>query len=160
VNRSGILIIVLCIAAITSGCEQSRVFDKNIAIGKDGWFYGEPLQFEVYINDTSYSYNMFVNVRHTDEFPYNNMWMNLTTTLPDNVQKTSKIDVQLSEPDGIWTGDCIDGICYNTVLVQKNFRFPATGKYVFTLEQDMRMNPMTGLLDVGIRVEKFIPVRE
>lgn len=103
---------------------------------------------------------MFVNVRHTDAFPYNNLWMNLTTTLPDKGQTTDKIDVQLSAPDGTWTGDCIDGICYNSVLVQKNFRFPAKGKYVFTFEQDMRMNPIPGLLDVGMRVEKFIPVRK
>lgn len=103
---------------------------------------------------------MYVNIRHTDEFPYNNMWLNLQTTLPDNTITTSKIDVPLSEPEGAWTGNCIDGICYNTVLIQKNFRFPAEGKYIFTLEQDMRMNPIPALLDVGIRVEKFIPARK
>lgn len=152
--------LIICTAFIISGCEQSRVFDKNVAIGKEGWFYGEPLLFEVYINDTAYSYNMYVNIRHTDEFPYNNMWLNLQTTLPDNTITTSKIDVPLSEPEGAWTGNCIDGICYNTVLIQKNFRFPAEGKYIFTLEQDMRMNPIPALLDVGIRVEKCIPARK
>ena len=151
---------LLFLLATVFGCEQSRVFDKNLSIGKDGWAYGDALHFEVYVNDTSYSYNMFVNVRHTDEFPYNNLWINLSTTLPDQTVTQSKVDVELSAPDGTWTGNCVDGICYNTVLIQKNFRFPKEGKYQFTLEQDMRMNPIPNVLDVGIRVEKFIPVRK
>lgn len=142
-----------------TGCEQSRVFDQNISIDKEGWAYAQPLKFEVAVNDTALSYNMYINVRHTDEYPYNNLWIDLTTVLPDSSMVRSKVNVELSEPGGEWTGNCVDGVCYNAVLIQKNFRLPQKGKYTFILEQDMRMNPIPSVLDVGIRVEKFMPIR-
>ncbi len=154
-SRIIFLTTLICILFLNA-CEQSRVFDKNIAIGNNGWAYGQPLQFEVSVIDTTESYNMFINIRHTDEYPYNNLWINLTTILPDSSIVSSKVNVELSMPDGKWTGNCVDGICYNAVLIQKNFRMPQKGKYTFILDQDMRMNPVPGLLDVGIRVEKFI----
>lgn len=146
-------------ACLLSACEQSRVYDKNMSIDAAGWAYGQPLHFEVMVNDTSFTYNMFINVRHADTYLYNNLWIDMATQFPDSTLEHNKINVLLSEPDGKWTGNCVDGICYNTVLIQKNFRFPAEGKYLFTLEQDMRMNPLPGLLDIGIRVEKFIPAQ-
>lgn len=159
IDRHMALICLVAIALSVAGCEQSRVFDKNTALNKEGWAYGEALSYEVQILDTTVSYNMFINVRHTDQYPFNNLWINLTTTLPDGTQQTTKVDVPLSEPEGKWLGNCVDGICYNTALIQKNFKLPRKGKYVFTLEQDMRMNPVPHVLDVGIRVEKFMSAR-
>ncbi|MFI5171294.1 MAG: gliding motility lipoprotein GldH, partial [Chitinophagales bacterium] len=115
-------------------CEQSRVFDKNIPLNKNGWNYGEQIQFEVNVNDTIIPYNLYVNVRHTDEYPYDNLWVKLTTVFPDSTSRQNEINVKLSEPDGKWTGNCVDGICFNSVLVQNNFLLPQKGKYIFILE--------------------------
>lgn len=153
------LILFIIGALVLSACEQSRVYDKNMSIDASGWAYGERLTFEVMVNDTALTYNMFINVRHRDTYPYNNLWLDLTTQFPDSTSANSKVNVELSEPEGEWTGNCVDGICYNSVLIQKNFRFPAEGKYLFTIEQDMRMNPLPGLMDVGMRVEKFAVAR-
>jgi len=150
------LILLFSASLFVSSCEQSRVFDKNIPLEKEGWFYGEAKLFEVEILDTAIAYNMYVNIRHTDEYPYNNIWLKLNTTLPDGTTQENKINVELSMLTGEWTGNCIDGICYTTVLVQHNFALQQKGKYVFSLEQDMRMNPIPYVLDVGIKVEKFI----
>ena len=139
-----------------SSCEQSRVFDKNVSIPKQGWFYDEAKMFEVEILDTTKAYNLYVNIRHTDAYPYNNLWLTLKTTLPDGTVQENKLNVELSQSTGEWTGNCVDGICYNSVLIQHNFALPQKGKYIFSLEQDMRLNPIPHILDIGIRVEKFM----
>ncbi len=139
---------------LITACEQSRVFDNNVALNKEGWLYGEQKSFEVNINDTSISYNLFINVRHTDEYPYDNLWLKMTTIFPDSTSQQNNINVQLSEPDGQWTGICVDGICFNSVLVQNNFFLVRKGKYTFILEQDMRMNPLPYIFDIGVKVEK------
>ncbi|HRF76337.1 MAG TPA: gliding motility lipoprotein GldH [Chitinophagales bacterium] len=150
------LIPVIALLFILSGCEQSRVFDKNISLPKQGWFYDEAKTFEVEILDTAKSYNLYINVRHTDEYPYNNLWLKLTTTLPDGSVRENNVNIELSAATGEWSGNCVDGICYNSVLIQHNFSLPQKGKYVFSLEQDMRMNPIPYIMDIGIRVEKFM----
>ncbi len=143
------------VAILFSACEQSRVFDKNISLEKEGWFYGEQENFEVSVLDTNISYNLYINVRHTDEYPYNNLWLNMTTVFPDSTVQKNKVSVILSESNGEWTGDCVDGICFNSVLVQSNFLLPQKGKYTITLEQDMRMNPLPFILSIGVKLEKF-----
>ncbi len=148
---------LLIIASVTFySCEESRVFDKNISTSDDGWSYDDAKTFDVFISDTVSTYNLFINVRHTDAYPYNNIWMKIITTFPDSTSEQGRINLQISEPDGIWTGNCADGICYNSVPVQQNFKFDETGKYTFTLQQDMRINPLPAIMNIGLKVEKFI----
>ncbi len=140
---------------LTCACEKARVFDKNLALDKEGWFYNEQKSFEININDSSTAYNLYINVRHTDEYPYDNLWLKMTTVFPDSSNQINNINVKLSETDGAWTGNCIDGICFNSVLVQSNFSLDQQGKYAFILEQDMRINPLPYIFDIGIKLEKF-----
>ncbi len=149
------LFILLSSALIFSGCEQSRVFDKNVSLPKTGWEYDQPQAFDVFINDTTVSYNLYINVRHTDAFKYNNIWVKMTTVFPDSSMIEKDLNVPLAEKTGEWTGICVDGICFNSVLMQSNFSFNKIGKYTFVLEQDMRLNPLPNILDIGIKVEKF-----
>lgn len=149
-----ILVIVgLCFNIFS--CEESRVFDKNIPLSKQGWSYDEPQIFDVNIGDTSVTYNLYINVRHTDIYAFNNLWVKMTTVFPDSTRQENKLNVELSKPTGEWTGICVDGICFNSVLMQNNFKLPQKGKYSFILEQDMRTNPLADVLDIGIKIEKF-----
>jgi len=137
-------------------CEESRVFDKDIAIASAGWDYDDIKTFEVNITDTVSSYNMYVNVRHTDEYPFNNIWLRITTIFPDSTKEEGRVNIQISEPGGRWTGNCADGICYNSIPIQQNFTFSELGSYTFIIQQDMRINPLPSIMNVGLKVEKFI----
>ena len=39
-------------------------------------------------------------------------------------------------------------------LAKKDYSFPDTGIYTFTVEQNMRDNPLKNVVDVGIKVVK------
>lgn len=150
-----IFFLLVSVVSLFSACTKTNLYDKNISIDKNGWFYGDVKKFVVSVNDTNAAYNLFINVRHTDAYPFNNLWLNITTQFPDSSTTQNKVNVNLAAPGGEWTGRCIDGICYNTVLVQTNFIFEHPGDYTFSIEQDMRMNPIVNVLDVGMRLEKF-----
>lgn len=136
-------------------CDTSRVYDKNAEIVNDAWYYDQPLAFSIHVIDTSTSYNMFINVRHTDAYAFNNLLLDMETIFPDSTKQHDKINVQLSETGGKWTGDCIDNVCYNSVLIRTAFTFPEPGTFTFILTQDMRINPITEIMDVGMKIEKF-----
>lgn len=131
------------------------MYDKNAALPQGRWQYGDVKNFEVDIIDAASNYNLFVNVRHTDQYNFNNLWLIITTTYPDSTTRQDKVNIELSESDGNWTGTCVDGICYNSILVQSDFTFPQKGNYTFAIEQDMRINPITEILDIGLKIEKL-----
>lgn len=142
-------------AFVLAACTKSNLYDKNISIREGKWEYGDAKKFEVNIIDTASNYNLFVNVRHTDRYEFNNLWLVISTTYPDSSIRQDTVNVKLSEPEGKWTGICSDGICYNSVPIQSNFTFPHKGYYVFSFEQNMRINPVTEILDIGMKIERL-----
>ncbi len=54
----------------------------------------------------------------------------------------------IMDRDGL--GDKYD----NRILFRRNIRFPRTGIYVFEYEQAMRDEPLIGIDDIGLRIEK------
>ena len=147
----GMLILLSMLAA----CDTSRVFEKNEPVPVLGWGYDDSRSFSVKIDDTLQAYNLYINVRHTTDYSYNNLWVKLQTTLPDSSMLEDDIELTLSEPTGEWTGNCLDGTCLNSVLVRSNVHFPSAGMHTFTLTQDMRVSPLRHIMDVGIRLEKI-----
>ncbi len=56
--------------------------------------------------------------------------------------------------NGKWLGEGLGDIWDNRVLFKKNVSFPQKGEYRFEFTQAMRLNPLPGVMDVGIRIEK------
>lgn len=146
---------VLLVFLAFMACDANRVYERNQSVDVAGWSYEQVLEFSVHIPDTATVYNIFLNARHTSQYAYSNLWAQLITVLPDSTILTDKFQVELAEPDGRWTGNCLDDICYNSLLIRQNVTFPQTGLYTFRLVQDMRQNPLPGLLDIGLRVERL-----
>ena len=140
-----------------ASCDPGRVYEKNEPVSVDGWFYADTRAFTVQIPDTSAAYNVFVNIRHTTDFDYSNLWLKLQTLLPDSTRLTDKVELSLADPSGTWHGNCLDGICYTTVLIRTNVHFPKAGYHTFSLTQDMRIDPLPHVLDVGVRIERVSP---
>ena len=64
------------------------------------------------------------------------------------------MELTLASPDGNWLGDGLGDIYDNRILFHRNVRFPQRGEYRFEIYQAMRLNPLPGIMDAGIRIEK------
>ena len=64
------------------------------------------------------------------------------------------VEITLAAPDGKWLGEGLGDIYDNRYLFRKAFKFPKTGEYRIELIQAMRVNPLPGIMDAGIRIEK------
>ena len=51
---------------------------------------------------------------------------------------------------GKWNGDIYD----NQIPFKRNVKFPAAGKYMFEIQQGMRIDNIPLIMDVGLRIEK------
>ncbi len=151
-NISYFLLLISCFASchLTTG-----VFEKDIAIPHQQWESRFKPEISFNISDTLSLYNIYLVLRHTDAYNYNNIWINATVNEPGSpASKTGRYDLTLATNDQGWLGSAMDDIYEHRVLIQPQTRFRKPGAYHFTLEQIMREDPLKHVLNVGIRVEK------
>lgn len=151
-----ILPICILLMSLLSGCLPSNVFEKNVAIQNHAWNEKKKPTFEFSISDTLSNYSMYFTIRHTDAYPYSNIWLHITTKFPDrDTTTTSKIEVPLADLDGKWLGRGMNEIWEHRMLIASPLHFSKGGKYEITLHQIMRINPLPEVMSVGIRLEKI-----
>jgi gliding motility-associated lipoprotein GldH len=147
----------LCIVAIfgLSACVRTELFEKNVAIPGHAWTYSFKPQITFDIQDTSASYHIFVVVRHTDAFRYNNLWVRLKSSAPgDSTVSTQQFDLPLAVQNR-WTGTGMDDIFEHRILLYRQpVKFSKPGEFSIVIEQVMRENPLLEMLNIGIRLEK------
>ncbi len=148
-------VICFLLAIVFSSCDRNRVFEENKSVDNNSWEVSNRLKFTVTIEDTSASYNMYINVRNAGWYPFSNLFVFIHSKLPDGTQGKDTAECPLADKDGRWLGDGLGDIWDNKILLKKNFKFTQTGEYVFELEQGMRVNPLPGIADAGIRIEKI-----
>ena len=146
---------------VTSGslwltaCSRVDVFEKNAVIPKNQWSYSLQPAFDFIIKDTTASYNLYVVLRHTDAYRYNNIWLNVGTQSPGDSTRYQKFELQLGSDAKGWEGTGMDDIWELRKLITNGpVRFNKAGNYHFSVAQIMRENPLPNIMNIGIRVEK------
>lgn len=144
---------VITILCITS-CDPNRLYETNIPIADQKWSYDDVKSYTVDVKDTVSRYNIYINIRHSFQFEWRNLYMQVGTQMPDGKKLEKRVNLPLCESDGKWYGSCLGDNCDIPVMIQHDAKFPMPGKYVFTLREDMRSNPLVNIKSVGLRVEK------
>ncbi|MFK7905631.1 MAG: gliding motility lipoprotein GldH [Chitinophagales bacterium] len=149
-------IMVFALAIALVGCDENRVFDQNTELTDRSWDYENTLSYEVEIADTNLRYNVYVNLRHTNQYTNSNLWVLLYTTFPSGEKLERRVELPLASKEGKWYGNHSGSIVNHQIQIQENAIFPEKGTYRFEIEQNMRRNPLGEILDVGLRVEKAL----
>lgn len=146
--------LLLLFSLLVFSCKELDVYEKTLPFAKHSWSTAEKPSFDFIISDTVSEYNVFVVLRHTDAYHYNNLWLNLTTIPPGDTAQTLKANLKLGD-NRQWLGSSIDDIVEHRILINPTpLRFKK-GSYKFILQQIMREDPLPDILNAGIRVEKI-----
>ncbi|MFZ4261442.1 gliding motility lipoprotein GldH [Sphingobacterium sp. HJSM2_6] len=135
-----------------ASCEQKAFYEENTVIPTQKWDYDFTPEFAVHISESQKSYDLFINLRHTAFYPYANCYVLLRQEGAGLKDTAIRYELKLAELDGKWTGNSAGNLYEHSNLIQENITFPDTGKYVFTIEQNMRDNPLIGVNDIGIKL--------
>lgn len=141
-------------------CDDERVYEKNTDFDSPQWLISEKPEFEFEIVDTVQHYNLYCNLRNSIDYPYARIFLtyylqdSLESMLEKNMVGKLLFDDKTGEPQGnSGLGDIYD----HRIPVKMNYRFKHPGKYKVKFEQFMRTDTLTGILAVGLRVEKLTP---
>jgi gliding motility-associated lipoprotein GldH len=151
-NRLLIWFLILAVAVIS--CDPRTVFDNYAVVEKSGWNKDSVKTFQVRINDSLQYHNIYVNLRNRSNYNYSNIWLFIGIKAPDGNFINDTVQFVLADPSGRWYGKGFGGIKDNRFLYRSSVYFPRKGDYLFTISQGMRKDVLTGITDIGFRVEK------
>jgi gliding motility-associated lipoprotein GldH len=149
-----ILFFLIPCALCLFSCTHVDLYEKSVRIPGHKWSSSFKPAFTFTIKDTSSLYQVFLILRHTEKYNFNNIYVNLRASLPG--QDTALIiqrDLVLATNEKGWLAQAMDDIYEHRIELGEPQSLKA-GTYTFILEQVMREDPLLNVLDAGIRIEK------
>jgi len=152
---------LLFIVFIAVACNTNVVYSQFERFDEDkGWAKSVQPTFTFENKDTNQLYDVYINVRNAESYPFRNLFLFLHTTYPKGTKTTDTIECILADEKGKWLGSGMGDLYDNSIIFKKNSRFRQTGNYKFAFEQAMRygdkniIDPLPLIMDVGITIEK------
>lgn len=149
------LVLLLFLFLFFSACDPGLIFQENQHVNNNSWPVDTSYTFQFLIEDTVSFNNFYVNIRNTTNYEYSNLFVFLNTRFPNGNVYRDTIECLLADKEGRWLGKGMGKIKDNSILVRRNVRFPVSGVYQMNVEQGMREEVLSGISDIGIRIEKI-----
>lgn len=135
-------------------CDNKVIFYKFTSIPETGWNKDSVLVFEFHVTDTLQNHNIFINIRNDIKYEYSNLWLFVRIEEPGGTTLTDTIEITLADPTGKWLGEGFGGIKTREAIYKSGVFFPGSGDFEIHIQQGMRNSTITGITDVGVKIEK------
>ena len=143
-KNSSWLALIICV--FFSSCDSNSVFDEYKSVPNQ-WHKDSIISFNVTPPDSINGYNLFINLRDTNEYKYNNLFL----------------IVEMDYPNGKLLGKGFTDIKENKLWYKgykEPFVFNEVGTYKISIQHAMRQNGqvngidnLEGITDIGFRIE-------
>ena len=141
-------------------CDEKRVFDEYKGLnGK--WEKDNVVRFTFNQTDTIHPYNLFLNIRNNNDYPFSNLFLTVTMKQPDSLVKIDTLEYAMANADGSLMGEGFSDVKESKLWYQENFVFKQKGEYTIEIQQALRetgsvsgVEELKGVTDVGFRIEK------
>lgn len=149
--------LLACSLWLLSSCTNTTdLYEKVVPIPKHQWQSSFKPSFTFNVTDTAAQYQLFLIVRHNNQYKYNNIWVTLSAKGPTDTARKFTLELPLASKEG-WLGAGMDDVFEHRiafVLDPQKFSFARSGNYRFTVEHIMREDPLPALMNIGLRLEK------
>ncbi len=146
--RLAIGLLIGCVCLLTS-CRHDIVYSEFVAIPSGEWDENQLPEFAFNIADREAAYDILLYVRHTERYPYQNMWLFVGDSLCRDT-----IEFYLADDRGRWLGDSHHGFIEVPVLLEDNYHYEDIGMYHIEIAHGMRDTLLRGITDIGIEILK------
>ena len=157
--KNSLVLLLLCLCFVS--CDKNRVFDDYKSVG-NSWHKDSIVTFNLPELDKDKSYNLFLNVRDNDEYPFNNLFLIVSLEQPDKKIRVDTLEYIMTNPDGTLLGEGFSDIKESKLFYKANEKFSQKGIYKIHIKQAVRENgkvpgvtALEGITEVGFRIEKL-----
>jgi gliding motility-associated lipoprotein GldH len=146
--------LIIIIVMLSFSCDRQSVFEEFKPIEGQFWNSNDVMHFNVNINDTTESHNVYISVRNTGDYEYSNLYLFVTAHSPNGSQVRDTVEITLADERGKWLGKGAASIFTLYHPYRQNIRFPLRGIYIFDIEQAMWIKNLKHISHIGLRIEK------
>ena len=140
---------------VLSACRfEGNMLQSYRHLPDEGWCVDSLVYIPVPVADTTEAYDMTLRLRHTDDYPYSNLWLFVTAVAPDGTQTVDTVNIPLSDEYGRWLGSGIGATMQREHLWRPSFRFGKSGLWHIVVQQGMRDSLLPGVTDIGLKVAR------
>jgi gliding motility-associated lipoprotein GldH len=157
--QNRILLFFLVFSFIVVSCDSNSVYDRYKSV-PNAWHKDSIVSFKINPPDSSNAYNLFVNLRNTNAYKYNNLFLIVEMVFPHGKTIKDTLEYKMAEPSGKLLGEGFMDIKENKLWYKEGVVFSEKGEYTLNIQHAMRENgkvngvvELDGITDVGFRIE-------
>lgn len=146
---------ILTISVSLHSCREGVVLDQVVAFPNVGWNEDSLAVFRADIEDESKSYDLWIQLRNDNTYPYANLWLFVDViSAADGVMVRDTMECVLSKPTGEWIGGGWGSLYTLECPYRINTKFANKGRYTFRISHGMRHEDIKGIHSLGLRIEE------
>ena len=158
--RSNFYYIFILVFSGLVSCDSNHVYDEYKTV-PDVWNKNESITFNIKPPDTINAYNLFVNIRNTNDYKYSNLFLIVQMDYPNGKVQKDTLEYRMASPEGKLLGKGFTDIKENKLGYKKGEVFNEKGEYKVIIQHAMRANGsvngienLEGITDIGFRIER------
>jgi len=142
-------------------CDSNTVFSESRSLTGE-WNKDETIVFNIPQLDSLKKYDVFLNLRNTNDYRFNNMFLIVSIDFPHGKTITDTLEYKMANPDGTWLGSGIGNIKENKLWYREKVSFLEKGNYKLRINHAVRNNGIVegvtnleGVTDIGYSIEEI-----
>ncbi|MGB5378201.1 gliding motility lipoprotein GldH [Muriicola sp.] len=154
------LLLYIC-GLLFLSCGKGPVYSEFQALDNGSWDRDTIKEFKISDLEENQDYEMFINVRNDNTYPYSNLFLITELEYPDGTTYIDTLEYAMANADGSWLGKGVGSIKENKLWYKENINFPVKGVYIMRIEHAMRKSgsvdgivELPGITDIGVEIEK------
>ena len=141
-------IVVFGLFLLLIACKNNILYEEDNEIKGSNWNVDSIISFDFNILDTTTIFYSTLKIRHTTSYPYQNLFVFIHTTLPNEDRQTDTVECILADKIGKWNGKITGNIVEFSKIHKKTLSFKVKGKCIIKTEQAMRYGNLTSIKNI------------
>lgn len=141
--------IILIIGMLLPGCRESAVFREYVKMEHINWERFNILEFEVPVKNGD-QLDFYLSLRHHTDFPYDNLYVNITFYSPDGEMRSRDYEFSLRDENGNWLADGMGELWDIVLPLRKGMPFYQDGVCRIRVENKYPKYNTPGIIEVGL----------
>jgi len=148
-------ILPLLAVVLLASCGKNVVLDELHSFKDSRWHMDSVVTVVWEPEQSEDPVFMSMYIRHSTEYPYNNLFLFRSIESTQGVEYTDTVNVALADPLGVWNGTGMSNLKTLEIPIgQGAVRFRDDERYTLKITQGMRDTVLFGIQDVGVQFEQ------